>query len=603
MCRGLNDDCATAGRRCPSSSPARRSAYRKAHSAARSASATAEPIAPGSDTDPGFDPHDLSRLEARVALARQLSAATGRSTTDPAHNALGTVVSGAVSDRYGSYEAAARALGAAMATRAEELAGVTGEQVRAGLLERFGPARARLDELNAQLPELRRELEEKHGGLAGYLTDELQAERRELWDADDRRTPAWEERWAAHQSRVDAAREAFETTGPGAAYRTAEDERDSLNWARSSLDDTAREQLATLSRGYRDAIAEMRETGGETSWHDKTPKKARALFDAPVEYFPADWVAASTARGPMVAKLQRSRAHYSDGHHERTRRKVQSRDNWTVDTPDREASLRERFADTPYYDVAEQVEETSYGSRVLPVYEFEVAPRYTHPGDGPAPRGRGWERWVSEDGEQSAWRRPRNRMETVSTEKVAEIKSYVVGSDFDPSDPTTNAYATAVHEWQHRFEYSVPGITLMERQFLERRAGDEDLEPIYKGRKEMGYRDDFVEHYMGKVYTGNAYEVMSMGAESLFSGHNGGLVGAHSGGKMHADDDMRAFVLGVYGSAGRTDVDPDEVVETLTPEQQERYFRTRDLLQSYRDEDEARLREAQERRAATPVDA
>lgn len=600
MCRGLNEDCGSAGRRCPSSNPVRRSAWRKAHSAARSVAATADPIAPGYDTEVALDPHDLSRLDARVALAKQISASLDHQT-DPARAALTTVVSGDVADRYGSTEAATRALGGAVATRAEELAGVTGEEIRAGMNARFGPARDRLDELKDLIPELRRELEANHGGLTGYLTEELQAERRELWDADDRYSPEWDGRWSDHQARVTASREAFDA-GPAAAYRAAEAEQDSLQWARSSLDDTAREQLKALSAGYRDALAEMRELGGETSWHSKTSKKARELFDAPVQYFPADWVAASTARGPMVAKLQRSRAHYSDGHHEKTRKKVQARDNYTVDSPEDEVRLREHFDDSPHFQLAGETEETSYGSRVLPVYDYDVAPRYSYPGDGPAPRGRGWERWTSQDGTSSAWRRPKTRMEMVSSEKVAEIKSYMVDKGFDPDNPMTNSYATAVHEWQHRFEYSVPGITHLEREFLHRRAGeDADLEPIYKGRREMGYRDDFVEHYMGKVYSGSAFEVMSMGAESLFSGQNGGLVGAHGGGKMHADDDMRAFVLGVYGSAGRSDIDPEQVAATLTPEQQEKYRQVRDTLQGYRDEDEARRREREDRRAATPV--
>jgi len=111
-------------------------------------------------------------------------------------------------------------------------------------------------------------------------------------------------------------------------------------------------------------------------------------------------------------------------------------------------------------------------------------------------------------------------------------------------------------------EEVVPGVKDLERAFLVRRTTREDgtrEEPValYGGRadenggQEMARPDSFVDAYIGKDYGvrgGDATEVLSMGTESLFAGTHGGLVGA---GNYEADEDMRAFVLGMYASVGR----------------------------------------------------
>lgn len=78
---------------------------------------------------------------------------------------------------------------------------------------------------------------------------------------------------------------------------------------------------------------------------------------------------------------------------------------------------------------------------------------------------------------------------------------------------------TGLHELGHRFESIFPSLIQAEHDFYEYRTQGENLEwlgPGY-GRHETTRRDNFVDPYMGKDYSGRAYEIFSMGAESVLS--------------------------------------------------------------------------------------
>lgn len=99
----------------------------------------------------------------------------------------------------------------------------------------------------------------------------------------------------------------------------------------------------------------------------------------------------------------------------------------------------------------------------------------------------------------------------------------------------------AVHELGHEMERAVPGLLRAEEAMLWARTSQgevgsrarEALTRIYEGPKEVGYRDEFPEHYTGKEYGGRAYEVFTTQIESLVAG------------SPYADDDLQAWTLGV----------------------------------------------------------
>jgi hypothetical protein len=102
-----------------------------------------------------------------------------------------------------------------------------------------------------------------------------------------------------------------------------------------------------------------------------------------------------------------------------------------------------------------------------------------------------------------------------------------------------DGWAVALHEMTHRMEYTVGNgkIVRLETEFYRRRTWGEELSwlgPGY-GKEEKTRRDNFASPYMGKDYGGGAWEIMTMGTESLFyDSHN-----------MANDPDFRQFVLGV----------------------------------------------------------
>lgn len=95
---------------------------------------------------------------------------------------------------------------------------------------------------------------------------------------------------------------------------------------------------------------------------------------------------------------------------------------------------------------------------------------------------------------------------------------------------------TAVHELAHLMEHSNPSVLRAERAFYERRTAGEELVPLSSGVDEKAREDEFLHPYIGREYYGQAYEVLSMGMESLVSGKTS---------MWTKDLDMRNFILGV----------------------------------------------------------
>lgn len=101
----------------------------------------------------------------------------------------------------------------------------------------------------------------------------------------------------------------------------------------------------------------------------------------------------------------------------------------------------------------------------------------------------------------------------------------------------------ALHEFTHAVQQSNSKVSSLEKEFLRRRVSESTgkkavLTEIYKGSGEMGYKDKFTNHYIGKEYPGLNYgEVMTMGVEGVFYNMHGIL---------HGDRDLVRFILGVF---------------------------------------------------------
>lgn len=76
---------------------------------------------------------------------------------------------------------------------------------------------------------------------------------------------------------------------------------------------------------------------------------------------------------------------------------------------------------------------------------------------------------------------------------------------------------TMCHEMGHIIEYVLSDVGDAARNFRTVRAGAEPLSTIYSGTKEVGWRDQFIEHYMGRYYGVRSphTEIISMGIEYM----------------------------------------------------------------------------------------
>ena len=335
-------------------------------------------------------------------------------------------------------------------------------------------------------------------------------------------------------------------------------------------DDATKEEVARLSKSYVQALAEIRDMGGDYSLDVSSAKKAVVLFDEAAQVFPADWLTQANAHTPPVAKVTKSRAHYAHLAVQETKKKqlVTARYIGTAENmPEGDSYSSYRMLDE-LHDGEPMYERTSY--EIARIWDNNPDP------DNP-PRGTGWAlhtvnvRRVNGDKEtRTIWRRPRHRMATVDTKVAPEIRTNV--SDPDAVLPgQSNGFAIAVHESTHRMEYTVNDVERLERAFFLRRTTREDgsrapLERLGYRSKELVREGGFPHRYIGKDYGAmrngrtkvaskygerkvSAFEVMSVGMDSIMGGRQGALIGV---GGYKADSDYRNFVLGVLATAGRT---------------------------------------------------
>lgn len=607
MCRSIADG----GRRCPSSDPAYRAAYRKARRAANDARAAV--IGEGGTfeipADHVWEPVQLN------AVAQDISLLTDYRHHDQSYAQLLNLVTEENRERYDAMygkevvdaalrlkdqmgkptvmeaaEAAVIQVGYTVATEAEQRAGVSVARL---------PAQGELfrQQTNEELDEIRAELEE----LYGHEEAEQQAARNKI-DQAIKHSESMEKRYGlnsydAMQARgqINEARQELrdlmdqpENHQRRSRMYELQDRQQRLrhDLARGFYQADQAESLTKLSDAYVETLAELRNLGGDTTWNDRTTKKSAAAFQQVAEIFPSEWIDQHNAGPAVYARVSKRRAHYADRRYLEKKKRVRSESIRIFDTEDdfemgrfgkgryddgtvtwREATEEERQHAAPFQTVMVQEHWQTGTNR----YGGDVDPN--HP-----PKGNHWELYRTDHGEGTLiWRRPQHRMQTVEAEVAPEITTNPLGYDTpDPAqrgDATTQvSFSTSAHEMSHRFEKVVPGIGDMEEAFLKRRTTHEngqreDLIDLYPGNRvrEVARPDNFVTSYIGKEYgRKNSHEVLSVGVEAVFSGKYGGLVGA---GRYEADTDHRAFVLGAMATIGQKQ--PAADIGTAETEQRE----------------------------------
>lgn len=462
-------------------------------------------------------------------------------------------------------EVIVREVGALVVARAEELAGISvAEVVEADQAER-DDAQETFDRLKAQIEEVSARQRANH--------TEYRDTRRQI----DSATGAEKDELIARADQLLNDREAIlrefdVVTGP---FQEASRIVAGVPTPQR-LKNTKR-----LSDGYLAAISEVRDMSQQhTEFHKNTQPRARVAFQEASDYFPKDWVDASNEAGPMMGRLRKDRAHYSHNNSVQKTERVpvyfrsQDESDDRITLPSGEAPPADNVRPIPSYRWGgrysrhcgtmwhrDSVQDDGQVAWRKVAAEGPANKRYRGVLENRAlkPPGDGWE-WVDRSDpnrpESGFWVRPEMRNKVVESESLAEIKTSASTPAMDGASATL---ATSVHELVHRTEYTVSGVTQMEKVFLNRRweeagVAEHPLRRIYpsvRGNDEVGRDAGFVNPYVGKVYrTSAATEVLSVGAESVFAGSFGGLVGL---GRHTPDHDHRDFVLGMFAAFGHRD--------------------------------------------------
>lgn len=299
-------------------------------------------------------------------------------------------------------------------------------------------------------------------------------------------------------------------------------------------------------------------------------------------FYPQSWVDASNAthaKHPLRIKRSSGRAHYSADKGQKSFKNktlayvTEKPADWVPDPHDR--------SDSEYIDMKGEDSWVDPKSGIVhegglvwrsrevtgPTKKW-VSVTYEYKKQDTAPKGKDWEKvelyeekYVQGEGYirtgnlVTHYRKPKTRRTNTEIVYKAEL---TVSKDVEVRVGNDAGMRVALHEFAHRVEHTSPVVTAYEDAFLKRRAGHlqtdensevqpEKLTSIYSGAREVGFKDNFATHYMGKVYSGSSYkEILSMGMESLFAGKNGGFAGMDN---TASDPDYKRFILGVLASS------------------------------------------------------
>lgn len=451
---------------------------------------------------------------------------------------------------YGSVEKAVIHAGSLVAERAEEIAGISADDIAVDHKKFIARSKQRVDESESARQRAREAyddemvpLRERH--LAGEITraefDEAEAKVRKRHNLDD-----------LDDLVTDARTLAAEAKAPTVCNDMPANHR-------------------KLSDGYLQALSEVREMGGEMDFHPTSTRPGLKAFNEATAVFPADWIQASNdaATKPTEHRLRNGRTMEFPPAAPKVRIDRHGVHYKAISRVGPAPLRHAKLLATPQAPAAEEMRK--YGRSADPRVEYVPTGDPSRPWEGMSyqstrpragglslpPEGQGWEKWVDPvDSTQVAWRRPSMQRAHLEADHAPEITSSK-GEFQDPGqvEGRSATFANSVHELSHRFEGTVDQVKRLEQDFLARRTTDPSTgrrfprRPMYPGSRSVLVRDGgFVSKYTTREYENGETEVLSTGMEFMFGGRRGGLVGWSGD---HADTEHRDFVLGVLATVGR----------------------------------------------------
>lgn len=279
-------------------------------------------------------------------------------------------------------------------------------------------------------------------------------------------------------------------------------------------------QLDLVSAAYLQVLSAERPMGGKINVGKQSSARAKAALVDAMRIYPSAWIQASNAAQatrPLMAVANPGRACYR---HEGSLR-VESEDGAT-----RRIFHNANWAPPPAEADNFELDESGVVRNGRPgaIWREKVHEK-KHQRE--RPRGPGWEL-----GGDALWRRPKKGKQEIDVSELRvglqEVKGGQVGARAGAS--------TAAHEFGHRCQRLVPGISELERAFLDRRTAGTDLE-LYKPniRDEWVQPDGFADRYMGREYRVDVAgisqaerkttEILTTGVEAIFANKFGALTG------------------------------------------------------------------------------
>ena len=348
--------------------------------------------------------------------------------------------------------------------------------------------------------------------------------------------------------------------------------RAELNQEVSRLGQEYQQQLDQLtvlveqrSKAYRAALEDLGvefAPQGTLNLDSGTSKDAYRVFDEASTFYPKAWVEASNQFAekndtPLLARVSSRRAHYMARASKQQMETIPPRvrlqempGGWQPDPEDRYGHCYEptdepnvwKFTDHEFK--AQEAKPRGPGWRQVPVRQK----RRFYDADGAL---------RTEESVVLEWTRPRSRRRKRHAGTVSELTA------------GKSERSTAVHELAHRMEHVTGHVDRIESAFFARRTEGLEREQIAgHPRGEVGYKDSFPHHYVGRDYQWErrnrdyglgmgpqhqSYELLSMGMEMVFFGKYGAGVGSNrpveETYEPEPDTDYRRFILGTLASS------------------------------------------------------
>lgn len=510
MCR---EKCHPKARRCPGDSPVAVASRGKARYACKTV-ASLTPAPREVKPEPARAKPSVDAETRDIEILRTVAA-----RIDDAFGGEDPQARQALSEEYGSPLGAIRALGSAVTSRAEELAGITADEVVSSWQDRRDAAKRAVSDAHAAAAARHEE------GMREF----------DAWAEENHPGVDWRDTEGSGSLR--ALRNAYVSD----EYKAAVAAREAAEefWEKSGIqgasDTETRMDMRRLSDGYEAAVAEIRPLGGDLALHELSDAAAVKVANEAISIYPADWVAASSAAGPLAVAVTSGRSSHNpfSVSSERVSAGAGTLIAYAGATPS-DTAEREHLSVEPGFD--ERGPNPARDRWLTQTYEVKRTKR--------RPKGVDWEEY-----ETGVWRRKtRGRIDGPGLE---------LNLSGNKVHGRPSGFAVAAHEMGHRMQTVVPGLSAMEDAWLTDRTtvnGERDeLVPLWEGSAEMVRPDNFVDAYIGKEYTDmvgdvrEATEVITMGTQALFGGDHGGLIGMN---RASRDDDMRHFILGAMAAAG-----------------------------------------------------